>query len=452
MKIGKILITSGTVNATGAGEGNGIGYNSVENTIITGGIVNATGGNAGGTGIGGKNVVITGGDITVSGSGGGIGIGTDEDGCAVTVLSDVTCSDGECYGNVTSSMILTGDTIVVTGDHTITADYKIPAGVTINVPTGASLGIAEDVTLDGVSIVVGGTEYNGSLEAGTVIRTAEITEASVTIGTDLTMNYRIRLYDASLVNGNQKLAVQFTMGEIETMADATASGEYYICSFTGIGPQCMADNINAKLVAVDTETAEVVILDELDYSVKKYAQALLTENQDNEELVHLVTDMLYYGKAAQDFMSYNTGAYATADVTGMAAQAADVPANTNKTITASEGDINFASANVWFGNVNKIRVKLSDTANAKVVIKLGEEIVANHENLTSKYVYTDAISATGFDTVYTFELYENDTLVQTLTYSISSYVYSMKDNANDNMATLATALYNYGKSAVAYAN
>ena len=66
--------------------------------------------------------------------------------------------------------------------------------------------------------------------------------------------------------------------------------------------------------------------------------------------------------------------------------------------------------------------------------------------------YTDAIYAIDFDDVYTFELYEGETLVQTLTYSVKSYVYSMANGttSNESMIALAKALYAYGKSAEAY--
>ena len=73
----------------------------------------------------------------------------------------------------------------------------------------------------------------------------------------------------------------------------------------------------------------------------------------------------------------------------------------------------------------------------------GEEVA-----LDGTTYYTNGIYATDFDKVYTFELYENGALVQTLTYSVNSYVYSMMDQ-NENgelteMALLARSLYSYG--------
>ncbi len=122
-------------------------------------------------------------------------------------------------------------------------------------------------------------------------------------------------------------------------------------------------------------------------------------------------------------------------------------ARKNLSISAT-GNVKFISADVWLDYNNKIYVKVSGAENVTLVVKIGDQIVTTtQEGTTFK---TDAIYATGFDTVYTFELYEGETLVQTLTYSVRSYVLAMQDSANPIMTALANALYAYGKSAEAY--
>ena len=110
-----IIITGGTVTATGGDGGAGIGGGNggaAENITITGSTVTATGGSAlgfGGAGIGGggdgrnsdsngKNITITGSRVTATGNSGGAGIGGGE-----------RC-DGE---NIT----ITGSTVTATGDR-----------------------------------------------------------------------------------------------------------------------------------------------------------------------------------------------------------------------------------------------------------------------------------------------------------------------------------------------
>lgn len=42
--------------------------------------------------------------------------------------------------------------------------------------------------------------------------------------------------------------------------------------------------------------------------------------------------------------------------------------------------------------------------------------------------------------------------IQTVTYSVKSYVYAKQNSANSDTAALARALYNYDRSAIAYQN
>ena len=72
-----------------------------------------------------------------------------------------------------------------------------------------------------------------------------------------------------------------------------------------------------------------------------------------------------------------------------------------------------------------------------------EEAVA----LTSHTIEVTLL-ATEFDEVFTFKLYHNGVLMQTLTYSVDAYVYAKKGHAE--IGDLALALYRYGKSAAAY--
>jgi len=65
-------------------------------------------------------------------------------------------------------------------------------------------------------------------------------------------------------------------------------------------------------------------------------------------------------------------------------------------------------------------------------------------------VYTDAIYASQFEKIYTVILEDDDRTVQTLTYSIKSYVNAMQNSTNEKMVELARALWCYGMSSAAY--
>ncbi|MBQ8416805.1 MAG: hypothetical protein IJX13_07940, partial [Clostridia bacterium] len=353
-------------------------------------------------------------------------------------------------------------------------DYHSPAGITVsngnNVPIGVTGHCGEEPIklLLPTGYAVRLDEYNGifstvipSTLTATVVCRAKITGASITAGVDLTMNYYVSIYDPTPLKEGQRLVMQCTMNG-KTVAvyanQALVDGEY-VFAFQGIAPQQMTDLIDATLVVVD-ENGEVIniLVEKKGYSVKQNAEALLTAHKDDAALVQLVTDLLTYGAAAQNYKDYNNGDpadLANAGVQNLGTPSVALPTdaeNVKKLTTHVEtlGNVYFTSATVWFDSVNKIGVTLSTTED--VVLKVNGEAV----ELTGTTYYTDAIYATGFDTVYTFELYEGDTLVQTLTYSVSAYVYAMMDKTEGSqlteMAELARALYRYGVSAVAYKN
>ena len=73
------------------------------------------------------------------------------------------------------------------------------------------------------------------------------------------------------------------------------------------------------------------------------------------------------------------------------------------------------------------------------------------ETTADTYIfYTDPVDATEFDKVFTAELSVDGEVIQTLTYSVKSYVYAKQNGENAEMAALARALYAYGRSAIAY--
>lgn len=313
---------------------------------------------------------------------------------------------------------------------------------------------------DGTPISYSNTESDEKFHKinsyGYCVCQVKITGASIAAGVDLTMKYYVGLIDVTLVEEGQKLAMRFIMNgkTVTVYANAELVGGEYVFEFDGIAPQQMSDLIDATLVVVN-ENGEIVdtLTDKKGYSAKANAEALLDLYKDDAALVQLVTDMLYYGAAAQGYKDHNLENLANKDLPTELAPSEALPTESDKSITVSASEtVFFTSATVWFDNVNKIGVKLSTIEN--VTLKVNGEAV----ELNGTTYYTDAIYATGFDTVYTFELYEGEALVQTLTYSVSSYVYAMMNKTEADgttpteMAELARALYRYGASAVAYKN
>lgn len=278
---------------------------------------------------------------------------------------------------------------------------------------------------------------------------ADISGAQVTVGSDLTMKYYVDVTNIENVTTGD-LTMRFSInGEvIDTVAGVVVDGQY-VFDFAGLAPQRMADIIKAEILYKDT------LIDVKDnYSIKTNAQNLLTANADNEKLVQFITDMLYYGAAAQKYTKYNTDNLVTSDVTGLGTPSTATPTETNSVfnLSATTGDAGFRSATVWFDVTNRLIVKVSkkteDTAVKVYVTPFGGTRTELEYNADIGGYMTDEIKVTEFNKTYTFELRDGeDNVIQTLTYSVNSYAYSKQNSTNANMAELALALFRLGQSA-----
>lgn len=273
----------------------------------------------------------------------------------------------------------------------------------------------------------------------------EIKGANMTIGQDLSLNYY-----ATLADEHEDATMHFVMSngkEVDVKGVYDAKQGVYKFTLNAIPPQTMGDTIDATLKLGDE------VLDEhIGYSVKAYAQSQFTKYPNEAELKQLLTDMLYYGEAAQLYRNYETDALVTNDVQGIGTPSGE-------SILPTEGDMKFeeypdttarfTSAGVWFDYNNRLYIKFNTTEG--VTVKVNGEAVT----FDGAMYNTNGIYAVDFDKVYTFELYEGETLANRIEYSIKAYVYNTmnkkgEDGQLTNMAKLVRALYAYGKSAEAY--
>jgi len=271
----------------------------------------------------------------------------------------------------------------------------------------------------------------------------EILGANLNIGNDLTMKYHVVLPEGADVS---KYSMQFTLNEKTVTVTACVAGEgEYVFAFEGIAPQLMGDTIVAKLLC---DGAEV---DTYDYSVKEYA---IDTMADHPEYKTLLSDLLAYGAAAQTYRNYKTDALVNVDVDGYEPSAtAPVLADKVTTLTESTSEVaSFTAAGVYFDYTNKIYVKLTATTLEGVVVKVNGTAVDVEAYGNGYIAYSEAVSALDFGKTFTVTLEVGGEVVQTLTYSINSYVYTKCANAGAEptaMQALALALYRYGASALA---
>ena len=281
----------------------------------------------------------------------------------------------------------------------------------------------------------------------------DLTGASLTLGDSLTMNYYAK---ADPTCGTP--AMRFTYrGKIDTVRGIpTEKDGEYVFSLKGIAPQCMGETIKAELIVILEDGTELVVDAKESYSVRAYCDDALAANPDNKALATLLADLLAYGDASQSYTGFNADTPVSDGFPVAPSEWEDVT-DTDFTLSdKTRDDIRFTAAGVRFGYVNRLyfKIKAADLTGVTVTVN-GKTYTAEDlepvENADTYILYTDAVYATEFDKVFVAELTVNGEVIQTVTYSVKSYVFA-KQNGNDDMAALAKALYNYGRSALTYKN
>ncbi|MBQ9162659.1 MAG: hypothetical protein IJX74_05220 [Clostridia bacterium] len=259
---------------------------------------------------------------------------------------------------------------------------------------------------------------------------AEITNAAVNLGADLSMLYKVTLATGENI-ADYRMVFEFNGETVE------ATSEDGVFALNGIAPQQMGYTINATLYKGD------VVIDTLDYSIKAYAEEILA-GEYSDEAKALVQAMINYGDAAENYVN-QTEPTTNVDVTGTTKP--ETVLTTEQNATKVDG-LSFSSVGVRFDYVNKIYVTLTNTIDADVTVTINGEAAT----IVDGVIYTDAISATKFADSYTIVLNYNGEAYQTVTYSVNSYASAKWDSETAYTSELVRAMYLYGVAAEAYNN
>ena len=291
-----------------------------------------------------------------------------------------------------------------------------------------------------------------------------ITGASVHLGADLAVRYYVKIPDAWLEKIGT-VSMRFTInGRSVTVTDYRVIDGEYVFTFTGIAPQEMSDRIDAVVLADGKECAArsgYSIRDNCRNLLEKSAAELGLSEGKYTAMRTLISDLLTYGAAAQEYRNWHTETPATAGVSGLQPSDAAPDQTWNMTMsTTDEEHLRFLSAAVYFSTANSIciRFRADVTEKESVVLRIGDKtfplsgLVLTGEN--EYRVVLSNLPATAFGEKYTLELVQAGTVVATLTYSVNAYASAILGAAesSDGMKELALTLYRYGMSAAAYAS
>jgi len=293
---------------------------------------------------------------------------------------------------------------------------------------------------------------------------AKITGTSVLLGSDLSIRYHLTVTDETLLSLGA-LSMHFTVnGEPIVLTDyQTINGEY-VFTLRGLAPQQLRDTIDAAAYAGSTRLCA-----NWDYSIYKNCTTLLQESAEElglsqaryDAMRELITALLHYGAAAQDYTDYHTDK-PILDGTENLSQIDGAPTGSDRlTVSNTEKEtVYIKSATVRFETDNRLRVKLFIADDEKQNVKLfvnGTEIALSSLEALGEGIYrftSGGILATDLSRVYRITLVLDGAEHASLAYSVNAYTLSIseEESATEEMKTLALALYRYGSYAVAYAN
>ena len=286
----------------------------------------------------------------------------------------------------------------------------------------------------------------------------DILAAQLYIGQDFKLIYKAD------VEGYSNVQMKFS----SPLSTKTVEGKYdesigkYIFEFTGIGPQCLADNIDAELICDGT------VMDTSNgFSVKAYCDTMAAMSAEQlgmtaEKYVKLKTlmaDMLEYGAEAQKYAEHNVETLANTSewVADYKTIEYTAPEEYVQNATEAVGNDKITSVALDIRSVNKILFKANIISAEGVKVKIinlttgkvnfEEEV---HE-IGEMQFYTNAIYATGYDDVYKIELKDmSDNVLHSVEFSSSAYV-NIKCN-DEKVGNLVKCLYMYGEAAQNYVN
>lgn len=305
--------------------------------------------------------------------------------------------------------------------------------------------LTEEQLTDGTAVAIlgeGWTVDENGYPILCVTLTSDIEFVNMTVSADLSYN----VY-ADLTDDDVTAEMRFTVDGKEI----TVSGEYdesaglYKYTLAHIPPQGMLVEIKAELVK-DGE-----VLDTHTGTIRDYLDSLIELYPEDAELKVLVADMLNYGAAAQIYTGYDTENLANADTTGgsgFTVLTEDKHVADSVKGTEVEG-VKFVGVGVRFDYVNKVYFRFTAPSLEGITVTVNGEEAEIEANGDAYIVYSEAVNATEFASEVVAVLKSGDSTVQTVTYSVESFVYEMQ-NTEGAAADLARALYSYGLSAIAY--
>lgn len=298
-----------------------------------------------------------------------------------------------------------------------------------------------------------------------------ITGASLTVGSDVAINYYVKINDASVI-ADKTLAMEFVMnGKSITVDQYSVKNGKLVFKLGGILPEEIGDSIDANLIISDGEKSSV-IASKLGYSVRDNCMALLSQLKD-EKAREVIVSLLEYASKAQAYLDYNTDKFVLGGVSIPASDKAPSEADKELLSGNKNTDCYIIDSYAALDNSLKLKIEISVKELSELVITVNKREY-DKTQLTalgdSKYlIEIDNFHAAKIGDIFEISLIYKNKQAAMVTLSVNSHLYSLiedkkqieEDKANHVPVTksvdeaeyaLFLAVYRYNVAAEEYYN
>ena len=295
---------------------------------------------------------------------------------------------------------------------------------------------------------------------------------SLSLSSDITVKYMVNK-DILDNAGYKNPYVEATFGsktrKIEAGTTSISGAAYYTFAFEEVTPQMMNDTIYATLKA--TKDGELCSGKTKEYSVATYIYNKITTTDPSFR--KLLVDMLNYGSASQIYRGYKTNELVNAKLTTEQKKNGTDSLRELKTVkSAPTANANDKAKWVGMGLLldNKVAIRgyfdteLTSGFSVRVTNNSGSllgtitsdkfTIVSTSGNSKRYSFVYDGLGVSQMSEVVKMTVYDDagKAISGTYVYSIESYIYTAKDNSDENLANLSKTIIKYGDAAANYIN
>ena len=265
------------------------------------------------------------------------------------------------------------------------------------------------------------------------------------------------VYTASVPSGYTNPYMVFTFLNTSYPVTSYTVNEMgnYCFELTMTLPQYMGENISAVLHATyngEDKTAAIT-----SYSIRQYCVNQLANNP-SAKLKTLLSDLLTYGAAAQQYAGYKTNELVTSGLSLAPSTFTELSGKTVSFSGTADAATDWLSATLVLRNTLAVRFYFTAESTTGLTVRCSvngrtQTFAASDFVKTGSRYYVEMgnIEATEFDTAVTASFYRNNTQIgRSASYSVNTYVCSTQNSGSANLRALVRALYNYGAAASAY--